>query len=53
VESNAKDYPPSIAQKAAGLGTLIQEALADVSFVMKAGQIYKRDQALHKNHSRE
>ena len=137
VESNAKDYPPSIAEKAAGLGTLIQEAfarayrqnvkiafgtdagvyphgqnagefqfmteagmppmeaimaatrngadllgmsskigsiqsgrfadlvavdgdpladiklLADVSFVMKAGQIYKRDRALHKNHSRE
>jgi imidazolonepropionase-like amidohydrolase len=28
VEANAKDYPPSIAEKAAGLGTLIQEAFA-------------------------
>jgi imidazolonepropionase-like amidohydrolase len=28
VESRAKDYPPAIAAKAAGLGTLIQEAFA-------------------------
>lgn len=28
VESRAKDYPPSIAAKAAGLGTLIQKAFA-------------------------
>jgi imidazolonepropionase-like amidohydrolase len=28
VESRAKDYPPSIAEKAAGLGTLIQKAFA-------------------------